>query len=226
MLQRLFLVSLPPVSCAVLFTSHSWPGWAVWAVVGGVRIGHRDRKVLWDSALLGALYAWGKKDSLVRDGVQLWVTTRLSRNVLVGIVALATSAYLYYQQSKDDMCDPLTDEKPEENRAWTLAHPQPLIFPCQTTHTRIFPKKHAFGYSYLLYGHPVIPSGVATDGRDISNGRDRSLGSWWLCVRAKDYLKRGQSSLGFYDKLQSFLREQVRILSWFHTPQLFYCTVH
>ncbi|KAL8910450.1 MAG: hypothetical protein Q9171_004244 [Xanthocarpia ochracea] len=32
---------------------------------------------------------------------------------------------------------------------------KPLLFPSKTSHTRLFPKKHSFTYSYLLVGIPV-----------------------------------------------------------------------
>ncbi|PVH97991.1 hypothetical protein DM02DRAFT_532040 [Periconia macrospinosa] len=89
-----------------------------------------------------------------------------------------------------------------------LDYPQPLIFPSRTTHTRLFPQKHSFGYNYLLCGYPIVPTGTTVEGEDISDGKDRDIGFQWLRVRAKDYLKRGQDSLGFYAKLQSFLREK------------------
>ncbi|UPX20063.1 uncharacterized protein EKO05_0010309 [Ascochyta rabiei] len=72
----------------------------------------------------------------------------------------------------------------------------------------MFPKRHAFEYSYLQCGFPVIPGGVNADGRDVATGTDQELGSWWLRVRAADYLTRGNRKLGFYGKLQTFMRDQ------------------
>ncbi|CAO2650143.1 Nn.00g014350.m01.CDS01 [Neocucurbitaria sp. VM-36] len=72
----------------------------------------------------------------------------------------------------------------------------------------MFPKRHAFGYSYLQCGYPIIPVATTAGGTDISDGRDREMGSWWLRVRADDYLERGNGALGFYGKLQMYLRDQ------------------
>jgi hypothetical protein len=47
------------------------------------------------------------------------------------------------------------------------------------------------------------------DGTEIGCRHDLHLGSWWLEVRAEDYLSRGNSELGFYGKLKLFLTEQV-----------------
>ncbi|KAJ4372972.1 hypothetical protein N0V83_003263 [Neocucurbitaria cava] len=72
----------------------------------------------------------------------------------------------------------------------------------------MFPKRHTFGYSYLQCGYPIVPVRTTAGGTDISNGLDRELGSWWLRVRADDYLERGNGSLGFYGKLKMYLRDQ------------------
>ncbi|KAF1848946.1 uncharacterized protein K460DRAFT_304585 [Cucurbitaria berberidis CBS 394.84] len=72
----------------------------------------------------------------------------------------------------------------------------------------MFPKRHAFKYSYLQCGFPIVPTSTTADGTDVSDGRDQELGSWWLRVRANDYLERGNGALGFYGKLKLYLREQ------------------
>ncbi|KAJ4399912.1 hypothetical protein N0V91_009080 [Didymella pomorum] len=72
----------------------------------------------------------------------------------------------------------------------------------------MFPKRHAFEYSYLQCGFPIIPGGVDVDGHDVATGTDQKLGSWWLRIRAVDYLTRGNGKAGFYGKLQTFMREQ------------------
>lgn len=71
----------------------------------------------------------------------------------------------------------------------------------------MFPKKHAFSYSYLQCGYPIIPQGITASGMHVSTGQDGTLGSWWLRVKAEDYLDRGNGDLGFYGKLKMYLRE-------------------
>jgi hypothetical protein len=92
---------------------------------------------------------------------------------------------------------------------WPLKYPKARIFPCQTKHARMFPKRHAFEYSYLQCGFPIIPDGVNPDGLDTNVGSDVQLGCWWLRVKAEDYLNRGSGGLGFYNKLKLYLREHV-----------------
>ena len=100
-------------------------------------------------------------------------------------------------------------EIPPNALKWTTKYPKSKIFPCQTTHVRMFPKKHAFRYSYLQCGYPIVPDATTVGGIDFSVGRDRYLGSWWLRARADDHLDRGNGHLGFYGKLKMYLREQV-----------------
>ncbi len=95
-----------------------------------------------------------------------------------------------------------------------------LLFPCRTTHSRLFPKKHSFSYSYLVVGIPVGWEGTA--GGMVSVGENSGLGfsSWfslkscagngWYSVDAGDYLERGNSGLGLRGKLDAYLRSQVR----------------
>ncbi|KAF2737455.1 DUF1365-domain-containing protein [Polyplosphaeria fusca] len=98
---------------------------------------------------------------------------------------------------------------PADAVPWTPPeHLRPLIFPAQTTHARIFPKRHAFKYSYLLYGIPIVPAGTRPCGIRVGSFRDQRRGSWWLHARPGDYLFRGQAELGFYNKLAVFLQSQ------------------
>ncbi|KLU86473.1 hypothetical protein MAPG_05485 [Magnaporthiopsis poae ATCC 64411] len=92
---------------------------------------------------------------------------------------------------------------------------KPLLFPSRTTHSRIFPKKHSFSYSYLVVGIPVGWSG--TWGGLISADLPSPPGwlSWlwpgwavtkgWYNVDAADYLERGNGHLGLRGKLDAYL---------------------
>ena len=90
---------------------------------------------------------------------------------------------------------------------------KPLIFPSKTSHTRLFPKKHSFSYSYLLVGIPVgwrnsIGSLFSADTDSIeSNGSHRKRG--WLSVEGADYLHRGYDARGLRGKLAAYLESQV-----------------
>lgn len=92
---------------------------------------------------------------------------------------------------------------------------KPLVFPCRTSHTRIFPKKHSFSYSYLFVGIPIGWQGFAANSllADCSNAGGDGNSFWqkpWFSVDAADHLNRGDHSLGLKRKLHDYLESQVR----------------
>ncbi|KAF7545704.1 hypothetical protein G7Z17_g8968 [Cylindrodendrum hubeiense] len=93
----------------------------------------------------------------------------------------------------------------------------PYLIPSRTSHTRFFPKKHSFSYSYLVVGVPVGFSGSANG--IISANVSGKSSSWvsflvgpraWFDVDPVDYLQRGGADLGLRGKLDNYLRSQVR----------------
>jgi hypothetical protein len=189
-----------------------------WAVVGGVRLRYSDQKVVRDLFLFGLVNIWVSRDTLLETIWKSWNTFERSlkmddrsaqpTSVLIGIFTLAVFGYFLHQRGRNSQ-NILPETLPEGSHKWTLDHPESLIFPCRTKHARIFPKKHAFEYTYLLCGFPVIPAITTADGEDKGDGKDMIMGSWWLQTKAADYLQRGYGVLGFYGKLKYYLREQV-----------------
>lgn len=59
------------------------------------------------------------------------------------------------------------------------------LWPSRTTHTRLFPKKHSFAYSYCLVGVPVDAHGYR--GRLVSSDTETR---GWFHVDARDHLER------------------------------------
>ena len=208
LLKRGLALLLFPLVHAILSGWPVVPLSGLWILLGGMRLWYQDQTVLQDCLLFsvcGVLLSW-------RGFLQAswWAWQALAENKVLGqatCAILAASALLAFCMPKSPKLEP--DQAPPGAHAWTLPHPQPLLFPCRTTHARMFPNKHSFGYNYLLCGFPIIPSSTTSDGHDIANGRDKILGSWWLQIRAKDYLGRGQGELGFYGKLKAYLRDQV-----------------
>ncbi|KZF19012.1 hypothetical protein L228DRAFT_251564 [Xylona heveae TC161] len=81
---------------------------------------------------------------------------------------------------------------------------KPLFFPCETAHTRHFPKRHSFCYSYLLVGIPVgMRSRVGPVLSVDSEARNN-----WFTISADNYLQRGYSPGGLSEKLHSYLLSQ------------------
>ena len=96
---------------------------------------------------------------------------------------------------------------------------KPLIFPCRTSHTRIFPRKHSFSYSYLFVGIPIGYQG--SSGSLLSVGGEKSFldedkkskhtsntTKSFFHIEAADYLSR-ENSPGLEGKLHAYLRSQV-----------------
>ncbi|PSR87328.1 hypothetical protein BD289DRAFT_388706 [Coniella lustricola] len=88
-----------------------------------------------------------------------------------------------------------------------------LLFPCKTTHARLFPKKHSFEYSYLVVGIPVGWEGLA--GGMVSSSSSSNKEPWyswnrkgWYHVNPADYLYRGDGHLGLRGKLDTYLISQ------------------
>ncbi len=194
---------------------HSWSLLVVWALGSILRLRHRDREVVNDCLMTGIFTLWLARQELsslaskasigsLENSVLLASLEKsgLASSLLLAIISIAL--WSWRNQNKNGSSPELLPPN-----KWTLPHPKPWIFPCRTTHTRIFPKKHAFGYSYLQCGYPVVPSVTTINGLDVSDGKDLELGSWWLRVRADDYLERGNGTLGFFNKLQLYLRDQV-----------------
>ncbi|TVY86113.1 hypothetical protein LAWI1_G008435 [Lachnellula willkommii] len=95
---------------------------------------------------------------------------------------------------------------------------KPMFFPCRTAHTRMFPTKHSFSYSYLLAGIPVGWGG--STGGMLSSDVENKPVSWyrrlfslrpyspWFTVNGDDYFERGHVKGGLEEKLQNYLHSQ------------------
>ena len=79
----------------------------------------------------------------------------------------------------------------------------PLLIASRTSHSRMVPKRHSFGYSYLLVGIPVGISGRVSAALSM----DGDVHSWFH-VDSDDYLVRGHSELGLGQKLKDYLHSQ------------------
>ncbi|KAI5208211.1 hypothetical protein E4T39_01578 [Aureobasidium subglaciale] len=90
----------------------------------------------------------------------------------------------------------------------------PLLIPGRTTHSRMFPQKHSFAYSYFSVGVPVNFKGCAgsmlsTNLELLPPGQRRK---GWFNVNAADYLYRGGPERGLEERLRCYLRGE---LTWF-----------
>jgi DUF1365 family protein len=81
---------------------------------------------------------------------------------------------------------------------------KPCMIPCRTTHSRLFPTKHYFSYSYLYAGIPVGWQGAA--GTLLS--AERGTRKTWFSVVAEDYLEKNTHQDGLAGKLRDYLLSQ------------------
>ncbi|OAQ99324.1 hypothetical protein LLEC1_06152 [Akanthomyces lecanii] len=90
-----------------------------------------------------------------------------------------------------------------------------FFIPSRTTHSRLFPKKHSFAYSYLTVG---IPVGLRTHVNGILSVdpfTPRANRGWWAWlssplyeVDSANHLARGVAKGGLREKLNNFLSSQ------------------
>ena len=90
---------------------------------------------------------------------------------------------------------------------------KPVIFPCRTSHTRLFPKVHSFSYSYLFVGIPIgwrghVGNILSADRENLPQSQ-RQPQNGWLSVDSADYLARGENSHGLRGKLDTYLESLV-----------------
>lgn len=180
--------------------------------------------VITDLKLCAGVLLWISRDALYAKFVHTFASTSIIAIALV----LSTTAYCVVRQLNNGKSASQTERMEAVTRTKTkdtaLSHSlKPLIFPCRTTHTRMFPKRHSFSYSYLLVGIPVgwhgsVGSLLSADGEGcfgeteeiISHQQQRS----WFNVEAADYLERGSHSLGLKGKLVLYLKSQVCSLQY------------
>lgn len=100
------------------------------------------------------------------------------------------------------------------NVAWSHTS-QPYFIPSRTTHRRMFPKTHAFSYSYLTIGVPVGYRGRVNNLLTIDESAEKL--SWWrrlvaftpFTVDGEGYLSRGSNNRGLRGKLDEYLESEV-----------------
>ncbi|CAD0093995.1 unnamed protein product, partial [Aureobasidium vineae] len=99
----------------------------------------------------------------------------------------------------------------------------PLLLPGRTTHSRMFPQKHSFAYSYFSVGVPVNFKGRAgsmlSTNLELLPPSQRSKG--WFNVNAADYLYRGGEERGLEARLRCYLREEAWSFAYLVTAPKF-----
>ena len=134
---------------------------------------------------------------------------RASLAYLVGLIFCLSCVFYKYTGKAS-----VKGETTEDNcYGWDALFLKPLLFPCRTSHTRLFPQKHSFSYSYLLVGIPIgwrgsVGSVLSADLIPIE-GKGLGVQNGWYSVKGADYLHRGYDARGLHGKLDSYLKTQV-----------------
>lgn len=224
--------SIALLPCIIVNGWRTSPLLAIWAIGAGLRWLWGDTQILADCFMFGVVNVfWERRaiqEILARKLQEADTTAAAGSWLLIsrflGPLALIACLYRWRGNRNNAAIGGL----PNGAAPWTRPHPRALIFPCQTKHARMFPKRHAFEYTYLQCGFPVVPAGVQSDGERIGGG-DSQFGSWWLQIKAEDYLSRGNGVLGFYNKLKLYLQDHVcihtRLLQSCNFPMANKCSV-
>lgn len=213
----LFTITFSIIPSAIWAYSLSWPLSTLWFVFCGWRWYFADRKLLLDCITLGALSIIVSRDiikyglaqvctSKFASSIQFW--SILVATLISAVVAIETSSRFGHGPTESPVSQ--EHEKERATKDSKLSVPSSMVFPCRTTHARTFPTKHKFGYSYLLLGVPITKSLIKRDHKWVEQPNDKEIGTWWMKIRAEDYLDRGFGEEGFCAKLTTFLNKEVR----------------
>jgi len=121
---------------------------------------------------------------------------QLQLGIATPLVFAMFAGYFIWRQSRSNHDVPSSNKKSHETEL-------PRVYPCRTTHTRLFPEKHAFSYSYLQVSVPVDFEGTCGL---VSVGSTSKKA--WFHVQASDYLERGSSIPSLKAKLSAYLDSQ------------------
>lgn len=179
-----------------------------------------DSRGVWHNLYWVTVFlAWRWRASMFSFFKNLYhVLFRLGAGSAVLLITIGISIWTYnsfrqthliLQPSKLDLAR-LERERTTRAEASSSSNPlKPLVYPCQTSHTRVFPKEHAFSYSYLMVGIPVGWRGsVGTFlSADINSlpWKGRTPLAAWFSVESADHLGRGDHVHGLQGKLDSYL---------------------
>ena len=199
--------------------------------------------ISWIVAICSATVSWLLRFRYNRPGVERdlkwiasvwyiltpWSNSRWALKLLLFTVVSGSYYYLGYRRRKKVEAEQVANKQElRKNAHCNLQHGvsplefdyndargplQPVIFPCRTSHTRLFPKKHSFSYSYLFVGIPVGWRGYINTilSADLKTLPWRSERPWnsWFSVDSADYLARGEHLHGLQGKLDDYLISQV-----------------
>ncbi|KAI9888196.1 MAG: hypothetical protein M1820_010240 [Bogoriella megaspora] len=185
--------------------------WTCWSTSGLYRKGRNDPTIITDVLTATIVELWTSRIDL--SHLELRCTARSCRDpitweVLALLVVCAILAGIGVRRENLQQKLAKKAKSQMENSDENLL--KPMILPCRTNHTRLFPKKHSFSYSYLFVGIPVgwrgcTWSALSVDTQILSpNERKRG----WFHISGADYLDRDNPGLDLKAKLAFYLQSQ------------------
>ena len=173
-------------------------GASLWPVLCFFRYKKGDPSTLSDVVIHLIALIWALRDCLWQRYAPIGVGFALIDIAIILILRLVSS-----KPRSDKRNEVALDGNVTSSRAISSSL-SPLIFQCRTTHTRMFPERHSFSYSYLFVGIPIgwqecIGSVISAD---VTSSR------CWFQVNAADYLTRDNSLRTLEQKLASYLRTE------------------
>lgn len=170
-------------------------GLLAWTILFGVRIYKNDSTVWFDAFVLLVAQSWTLLSSWTQAGeaAVIHASKHLVLLHMLSTVSIGLFRRLIRSRRRLFPMQMPADIGPLEMK--------PLVWPCRTTHTRLYPKKHSFAYSYLLVGVPVDWTG--SSGSLLSSGSSTKTALFH--VDAADHLDRDSVHSSLRQKLDTYL---------------------
>jgi DUF1365 family protein len=162
-------------------------------------------------AVIGVRNRHGIHTALNEISSHLSPAEGVQKTLVVGVIAVACLLVLFcFQGEQSHLWEP-------SDRLGFLSdsYLKPRILPCRTTHTRLYPKIHAFSYSYLYAGIPIgwkgalntfLSADTSEPASQPGNGKFRRT---WFSVEGSDYLQRTSTGpTGLLQKLNRYLESE------------------
>lgn len=207
-----FVVSLSIAHACVI--SHIRPLWNVLTQPLWLLRSQHPTTGLTDAAIVIAIGACFHGTDALKPPQWIFETRFMELNVFAFLILLMIFAGLIAWRGE---AEPYQVTSEEINQCSTEQLLPPLLLPGRTTHSRMFPQKHSFAYSYFSVGVPVNFKGRAgsmlSTNLELLPPSQRRKG--WFDVNASDYLYRGGEERGLEARLRCYLRgEGVQDEAW------------
>jgi DUF1365 family protein len=180
------------------------------------RTGSRSSSIFYDGVIILAVIAAKNMHSIhaafTEFVLHLGLAGGMEKTIVAAAIGITLPMILMLCPSRG--LQRITSNSTDWREASRNAQPQPQILPCRIMHTRLFPKRHCFSYSYLYVGIPIGWTGTINTllsadiaGTALQSGNSESCRTWFS-VEGSDHLQRTSSEHTLLQKLHSYLDSQ------------------